>query len=76
MARNKGIFPLSDHPAVCATLTPLPCRQPARLRERLLGAVWAILAASGAVLSTGDLQQASIQACPRQSTINIVALVF
>ena len=49
MARNKGISPFPDRSAVCATLTPLPCRQPARLRERLLGAVWAILVASGAV---------------------------
>ena len=51
MARNRGISPLPDRSAVCATLTPLPCRQPARLRERLLGAVWAILAASDAVPS-------------------------
>lgn len=46
MARNKGIFSLSDRSAVCATLTPLPCSQPVRLRGRLLGALWAVLAAS------------------------------
>lgn len=55
MARNKGISPLLDRSTVCATLTPLPCRQPARLRERLLGAVWAVLAASLAVPSLASL---------------------
>jgi len=39
MARNKGISPLLDRSTVCATLTPLPRRQPASLWERLLGAV-------------------------------------
>jgi hypothetical protein len=55
MGAGLRISPLSDHPTVCATLTPLPCCQPARLRERLLGAVWAILGASLAVLSLASL---------------------
>jgi hypothetical protein len=55
MGVSLGISPLPDRSAVCATLMPLPRRQPVRLRERLTGTVRAVLAASDAVLSLASL---------------------
>lgn len=51
MARNKGISSLPNLSMLSAVPASSACRQPVRLWERLLGVLWAVLAAFGAAAS-------------------------
>jgi hypothetical protein len=70
MARNRAISSLPNLFMLSAVLTRLPRRQPVRLRERLLGALWAILEASSAALN-GRQAAAGKHLSLRQTVCNL-----